>query len=112
MYIPKNLIELDSFKKTLEKLWMWKDKIIKLNNESKLAAHLEENKYIVAEIDSPHVVTRSPPRSPSQSPLIIPFSTPNKEKNTKSNGRFIIVYVFNYSLSRDDSLDIHLDKIY
>lgn len=112
LYIPKNLIKLDSFKKTLEKLWMWKDKIIKLNNESKLAAHFEENKYIVAEIGSPHIVTRSPPRSPSQSPLIIPFSTPAKKKNTKSNGRFIIVYVFNYSLSRDDFLDTHLDKIY
>jgi hypothetical protein len=82
LYIPKNLMELVSCEKTIQNLWMWKDKIIKLNNESKLAAHLQENKYIVAEIGSSHVV-RSPARLPSQSPRVTPFFTPTNKRTRK-----------------------------
>jgi hypothetical protein len=80
LYIPKELMELDDFRITLRYLYLWRDNMIKLSNETKLAAYKENRKFIVSDVSTSHKSFVSPPRSPSQRPLITPFFTPTNKR--------------------------------
>ncbi|KAI9339127.1 hypothetical protein BD770DRAFT_400374 [Pilaira anomala] len=83
LYIPKNIMELNDFRSTLQYLCFWRDSVVKLSNETKLAAYKENRKYIVSGISAPFRLIDSPPRSPAQRPLITPFFTPTNKRTRK-----------------------------
>ncbi|KAI8353339.1 hypothetical protein BD560DRAFT_492502 [Blakeslea trispora] len=62
----KNLMELNDFRSTLQCLCFWRDSVVKLSNEIRLAACKEKRKYIVSDISAPSRSFNSPPRSSVQ----------------------------------------------
>lgn len=83
LYIPKDIMELSDFRNTLQYLCLWRDSVVKLSNETRLAACKEKKKYVVSDVSSSFRLLASPPRSPAQRPLIIPFSTPTNKRTRK-----------------------------
>ncbi|KAG2230316.1 hypothetical protein INT48_002741 [Thamnidium elegans] len=83
LYIPKDLMELDDFRNTLQYLCFWRDSVVKLSNETRLAAYKEKRKYIVSDVSASCRSFDSPPSSPAQRPPITPFFTPTKKRTRK-----------------------------
>ncbi|KAG1301380.1 hypothetical protein G6F62_008768 [Rhizopus arrhizus] len=83
LYIPKDLMELNDFRNTLQYLCFWRDSVVKLSNETRLAAYKEKRKYIVSDVSAPCRSFDSPPRSPAQRPPVTPFFTPTKKRTRK-----------------------------
>ncbi|KAI8879491.1 hypothetical protein K501DRAFT_276486 [Backusella circina FSU 941] len=69
LYIPKDLMEPNDFRNTLQYLCFWRDSVVKLSNETRLAAYKEKRKYIVSDISAPFRSFDSPPKSPAQRPI-------------------------------------------
>lgn len=63
IYMPKCLLELDSFRSSLKNLFAWKEHLVNLSNMVSLANFNQEKQYRLVDICS----TVSPPRSPSRS---------------------------------------------
>ncbi|KAI7890053.1 uncharacterized protein EV154DRAFT_512778 [Mucor mucedo] len=83
LYIPKNIMELNDFRSTLQYLCFWRDSLVKLSNEIKLAVYKEKRKYIVSGISAPFRPIDSPPRSPAHKSHITPFFTPTSKRTRK-----------------------------
>lgn len=49
LYLPKNLTELDDFTSILGHIYLWRDNVIKLSNETKLVAYKDSREFIVSE---------------------------------------------------------------
>lgn len=81
LYIPETLLALDDLRDILQYIYDWRNCMIRLGNEVKLAVYQEKRRYIVAGVGLSHHVVSSPPKSPRQMEIIIPFFTPNKQAN-------------------------------
>lgn len=81
LYISKDLMELNDFRNTLQHLCFWRDSVVKLSNETRLAAYKEKRRYIVSDISAPCSSLERPAQRP---PIDNTIFYTNKKKDRKS----------------------------